>query len=95
MSSGFDLVGQEDAGRPLIHFAKRLIQFREEVDRLGLDIPFLFHAGETLGDGGLSCHRFFVHKFKFTYHSHRYGDGQEFVRCYPSWHQAYWSWVRL
>lgn len=49
--TGFDLVGQEDAGRPLIEMAPQLIKFQQEVERQGLNIPFLFHAGETLGDG--------------------------------------------
>jgi hypothetical protein len=48
---GFDLVGQEDNGRPLIDFADRLLAFQKEVARQELYIPFLFHAGETLGDG--------------------------------------------
>lgn len=51
---GFDLVGQEDNGRPLIDFADRLLAFQGEVARQGLYIPFLFHAGETLGDGTCS-----------------------------------------
>lgn len=51
LGAGFDLVGQEDLGRPLIDLAPRLIQFQQECSRDGLDIPFLFHAGETLGDG--------------------------------------------
>jgi adenosine deaminase CECR1 len=28
-----------------------LLRFKERVKSLGLDIPFIFHAGETLGDG--------------------------------------------
>jgi adenosine deaminase CECR1 len=28
-----------------------LLRFKERVEQLGLDIPFIFHAGETLGDG--------------------------------------------
>ncbi|CAE6497098.1 unnamed protein product [Rhizoctonia solani] len=49
---GFDMVGQEDAGHPLIYFLGALLDFRAEADKRGLDIPFLFHAGETLDDGG-------------------------------------------
>lgn len=36
---GFDLVGQEDIGRPLAEMADKIIQNR--------DIDFFFHAGET------------------------------------------------
>ncbi|RAL12686.1 adenosine deaminase family protein [Aspergillus homomorphus CBS 101889] len=49
--SGYDLVGQEDLGRPLADVAPELIWFREQAERLNLTIPFFFHAGETLGDG--------------------------------------------
>lgn len=38
--AGFDLVGQEDKGQPLIKFANKLYEF-------GKDIPLFFHAGET------------------------------------------------
>ncbi|CAE6417709.1 unnamed protein product [Rhizoctonia solani] len=49
---GFDMVDQEDAGHPLIYFLGALLNFRAEADRRRLDIPFMFHAGETLDDGG-------------------------------------------
>ncbi|KDN38921.1 hypothetical protein RSAG8_09202, partial [Rhizoctonia solani AG-8 WAC10335] len=49
---GFDMVSQEDAGHPLIYFLDALLNFRAEADKRGLDIPFIFHAGETLDDGG-------------------------------------------
>ena len=39
---GFDLVGQEDLGRPLLDFAELLIETR---NRTGL--KYFFHAGET------------------------------------------------
>ncbi|XP_065212899.1 adenosine deaminase 2-like [Planococcus citri] len=39
--AGFDLVGQEDKGRPLIHFAEKLRSL------IGEDIQLFFHAGET------------------------------------------------
>lgn len=38
--AGFDLVGQEDKGEPLIDFADRL-------KSLGDDVQLFFHAGET------------------------------------------------
>ncbi|KDQ60895.1 hypothetical protein JAAARDRAFT_67324 [Jaapia argillacea MUCL 33604] len=49
--AGFDLVGHEDSLKPLIYYIEPLIRFQKRVKQLGLDIPFIFHAGETLGDG--------------------------------------------
>ncbi|KAG9102370.1 hypothetical protein FS749_004156 [Ceratobasidium sp. UAMH 11750] len=49
---GFDMAGQEDAGHPLIFFAEALLDFRAKAEKRGLNIPFIFHAGETLDDGG-------------------------------------------
>ncbi|RPD64537.1 Metallo-dependent hydrolase [Lentinus tigrinus ALCF2SS1-7] len=49
--AGFDLVGAEDSLKPLIHYAEPLLKFIERQKELGLYIPFMFHAGETLGDG--------------------------------------------
>ncbi|KAG2755856.1 Metallo-dependent hydrolase [Suillus brevipes Sb2] len=48
-SRGFDLVGHEDGAecKPLIYYAEPLLRFAEQHP----DIPFIFHAGETLGDG--------------------------------------------
>ena len=43
---GFDLVGQEDLGRPLLDFADQLIEAR---NRTGL--KYFFHAGETNWQG--------------------------------------------
>jgi hypothetical protein len=48
---GFDLVGNENALKPLIYYAEALLRFRERQQEEGVDIPFIFHAGETLGDG--------------------------------------------
>jgi adenosine deaminase CECR1 len=48
---GYDLVGDENALKPLIDYVDPLLRFRQRVTDLGLDIPFIFHAGETLGDG--------------------------------------------
>ena len=39
---GFDLVGQEDFGKPLIEYAEILIRAKEENE-----LKFFFHAGET------------------------------------------------
>jgi len=49
--AGYDLVGQEDAGRPLQDLARELFWFKKTCAENGVDIPFFFHAGETLGDG--------------------------------------------
>ncbi|KAJ4074396.1 hypothetical protein NW756_013813 [Fusarium oxysporum] len=44
---GFDLQGQEDAGQPLAYWIPELLDMRARVNKLGLDLPFIFHAGET------------------------------------------------
>jgi adenosine deaminase CECR1 len=49
--AGYDLVGQEDLGRSLADLAPELFYFRKTCAEHGVDIPFFFHAGETLGDG--------------------------------------------
>lgn len=48
---GFDLVGNENTLNPLIYYIEPLLRFKKRVAELGLDLPFIFHAGETLGDG--------------------------------------------
>ena len=48
---GYDLVGQEDAGRPLADVTPELFWFKKRCVENGVDIPFFFHAGECLGDG--------------------------------------------
>lgn len=48
---GYDLVGQEDLGRPLADLTPELFWFKKRCAEEGVDIPFFFHAGETLGDG--------------------------------------------
>lgn len=48
---GFDLVGPEDKMKPIIDYLVPLLRFKDRQKELGLDIPFIFHAGETLGDG--------------------------------------------
>ncbi|RDW62854.1 adenosine deaminase family protein-like protein [Coleophoma crateriformis] len=48
---GYDLVGQEDPGRPLKDLLPELFWFRKQCAQEGVNIPFFFHAGETLGDG--------------------------------------------
>ena len=49
--AGFDLIGSEDNHRPLIDYIEPLLRFKSRQTELGLDVPFMFHAGETLGDG--------------------------------------------
>lgn len=49
--SGYDLVGQEDLGRPLAALTPELFWFKKRCMEYGVDIPFFFHAGECLGDG--------------------------------------------
>ena len=49
--SGYDLVAQEDLGRPLTDLAPELLWFQSQMEELDLQMPFFFHAGETLGDG--------------------------------------------
>ncbi|KIP06026.1 hypothetical protein PHLGIDRAFT_128501 [Phlebiopsis gigantea 11061_1 CR5-6] len=49
--AGFDLVGHEDSLKPLIDYFVPLTEFVERQKEEGVEIPFIFHAGETLGDG--------------------------------------------
>lgn len=49
--AGYDLVGPEDLGRPLADLLPELFWFRKQCAMEGVNIPFFFHAGETLGDG--------------------------------------------
>ncbi|KHJ33649.1 putative adenosine deaminase family protein [Erysiphe necator] len=49
---GFDLVGHEEKGNQLRLFIPEFLDFRKKCKEEGLDIPFLFHCGETLIHGG-------------------------------------------
>ncbi|EEP80544.1 conserved hypothetical protein [Uncinocarpus reesii 1704] len=49
--AGFDLVGQEDEGRPLADLVPLLFWFKKQCALEEVEIPFFFHAGECLGDG--------------------------------------------
>lgn len=49
---GFDMAGQEDAGHPLSYWIPELLEMRRKCDELSVDLPFIFHAGETLDHGG-------------------------------------------
>lgn len=57
--SGYDLVGQEDGGRPLKGLLPELFWFRKQCAQEGVEIPFFFHAGECLGDGSETDHNLF------------------------------------
>ncbi|RBR23281.1 uncharacterized protein FIESC28_03864 [Fusarium coffeatum] len=49
--AGFDLVGEESKGRPIRDFIPELLKFQDNCANDGVDIPFLFHCGETLDMG--------------------------------------------
>ncbi|KAL3490113.1 hypothetical protein BJX62DRAFT_207724 [Aspergillus germanicus] len=49
--SGFDLLGTESHERPLNDLLPILFWFRGRCAEQGLDIPFIFHAGQSHGDG--------------------------------------------
>ncbi|EJT80143.1 hypothetical protein GGTG_00147 [Gaeumannomyces tritici R3-111a-1] len=51
MIAGFDLVGQESAGRPLRDHVQNLLEFQASCKKERVEIPFLFHCGETLEMG--------------------------------------------
>ncbi|CAJ2502847.1 Uu.00g102410.m01.CDS01 [Anthostomella pinea] len=57
--AGYDLVGQEDAGKPLRALLPELFWFRKQCAEEGVDIPFFFHAGECLGSGSETDHNLF------------------------------------
>ncbi|KAJ4421365.1 hypothetical protein N0V85_000238 [Neurospora sp. IMI 360204] len=49
--AGFDLVGEEGAGHPLSYFIPQFLEFKDKCKKANVDIPFLFHCGETLDVG--------------------------------------------
>ncbi|KAL7940322.1 hypothetical protein V8C42DRAFT_356331 [Trichoderma barbatum] len=49
--AGFDLVGEEAKGHIINFFVPKLLEFRQKCAKQNLDIPFLFHCGETLDMG--------------------------------------------
>ncbi|KAI5926965.1 adenosine/AMP deaminase [Camillea tinctor] len=57
--AGYDLVGQEDAGRPLRDLLPEIFWFRKQCAEEGVDLPFFFHAGECLGSGNSTDHNLF------------------------------------
>lgn len=40
--------------KPLTEYIAPLLAFKERVQELGLDLPLILHAGETLGDGSMA-----------------------------------------
>jgi len=49
---GFDLVGAEDRPNHIGFYKDELLAMVDTCKELGIDIPFMFHAGETLLDTG-------------------------------------------
>ncbi|KAK6526965.1 hypothetical protein TWF281_010161 [Arthrobotrys megalospora] len=49
--AGFDLVGQEDLGRPLVDLIPEIKYFETLCAQENVTIPFFFHAGEVNSDG--------------------------------------------
>lgn len=52
LSTGFDLVGAEDRPQSISYYSALLLAFQSTCKTLGITIPFLFHAGESLLDTG-------------------------------------------
>ncbi|ETS78185.1 hypothetical protein PFICI_10247 [Pestalotiopsis fici W106-1] len=50
--AGFDLVGEEAQGKPLKAFIPEFLEFKRKCREQKVNIPFLFHCGETLELGG-------------------------------------------
>ncbi|KAI1326541.1 hypothetical protein F5Y16DRAFT_226305 [Xylariaceae sp. FL0255] len=50
--AGFDLVGEEafDNKHPLVYFKSQFEKFQKECKKANVEIPFLFHCGETPDD---------------------------------------------
>jgi adenosine deaminase CECR1 len=49
---GFDLVGAEDRPNSINYYRDELLAFTKTCESLNIEIPFMFHAGETLLDTG-------------------------------------------
>ncbi|KAJ4293849.1 hypothetical protein N0V88_005363 [Collariella sp. IMI 366227] len=49
--AGFDLVGEESKGKPLIEFRQQFLQFKALCKAGRVEIPLLLHCGETLDIG--------------------------------------------
>lgn len=52
LNAGFDLVGAEDRPNHIGFYRDELLAMQKTCRELDIEIPFMFHAGETLLDGG-------------------------------------------
>ncbi|KAK2801913.1 hypothetical protein FQN51_005062 [Onygenales sp. PD_10] len=57
--AGYDVVGQEEKGRPLADLVPVLFWFKKKCIEEDVDIPFFFHAGEWVGDGDETDHNLY------------------------------------
>ncbi|TFB00610.1 Adenosine deaminase CECR1-A, partial [Trichoderma ghanense] len=62
----FDMQGQGDMGHPLSYWVPDLLEMCARITALNLDLPFIFHAGETLDHG--TCTKRIGHGFSITKH---------------------------
>ena len=86
---GFDLVGPEDNTKPIVDYLVPLLRFKDRQKELGVDIPFIFHAGETLGDGTAADDNLYDAILLGT---KRIGHGSEFSLSLSSlWCSVQWS----
>jgi hypothetical protein len=88
--TAFDVVGPEEVAYPLIHYINPLLAFREKCNSIGVDLPFLFHAGETLGDGGFVSFCFYR-----VYTMTRKQRRSESIRRHSSRNKAHWPRVLI
>lgn len=49
--AGYDVCGKEDLGRTLKDLLPELFWFKKQCAQEGVEVPFFFHAGETLASG--------------------------------------------
>lgn len=83
-------MGWEDGLRPLSDYIEDLLWFIERQKEAQVDIPYLFHAGETLGDGS-KADMVRVLALGSQSRSLTY-SAAELVRCDPPRHEAYRPW---
>jgi hypothetical protein len=75
---GFDLAGNETKLRPLIDFVEALLYFCKLLAEEGLELPLVFHAGETLGDGDLPDNNVYYDATGILLGAKRVGHGLPF-----------------
>ena len=61
--AGYDIVGQEDGGTPLIDYIQALLYPSQQ----GISLPYFFHAGETRWEFSFDQ---FEHNWLIAYHHH-------------------------